>query len=189
MSKSLSFFTALLAGLSLVIPLAGASETGKPASAAKQASPAKPRAAAKSSNPIANEAARKGVINCKKRIEDVTGAFAKSGSAGAFLFTPQQDANGHVFSTSMEIVTPTSIGYVSANFSPAGRFGCDASYDAVTYWNVSCAQTAALAFPKIKPAGYIKQAIQILDGGPNLRVFLMPAGQGCVAVKKEVLSD
>lgn len=139
-------------------------------------------------NPVAQGAAKQGVKSCLKRINQVTSFIASNANAGAFLFPASPpDADQHVFSTSMEIVSPNALGYASANFAPVGSDGCGAIYDAVTYWNLNCGQTAAAVFPQLKPAGLIKQNIQILEGGATIRVFLMPAGQGCVAIKKEVV--
>lgn len=170
-------------------PKPAAKPAGKSASA-----PAKPKAPsaqgavnAKPLNPIAQQVGKMGVNTCLPRIDQVTRYFSNSATLGAFAFPPHPDADKHVFSLSMEVINPNAVGYVSSSFSPTAD-GCDAVYDAVTYWSVSCKETAAKAFPNIKAVGVVKQDLLVLDGGPKMRVFLMPAGHGCVAIKKEILN-
>ena len=51
----------------------------------------------------------------------------------------------------------------------------------------SCALTAARQFAGLKTIGKLKKDISVLDGGVATKVFLMPAGSGCVSIKKEVV--
>ena len=49
------------------------------------------------------------------------------------------------------------------------------------------ARVATQQFAGLKRAGQMKTNITLLDGGPATKVFLMPAGSGCVSIKKEVV--
>jgi len=59
-------------------------------------------------------------------------------------------------------------------------------YDSVEYVNKSCLEMEKLVFKDLKRIGVLKKNIVVLDGG-TLKIFLMPAGSGCVVIKKEVL--
>ncbi len=65
--------------------------------------------------------------------------------------------------------------------------GCGAAYDAVVYWPLKCDAVAAKQFASLKKVGQLKKDISVLDGGVATKVFLMPAGSGCVSIKKEVV--
>jgi hypothetical protein len=81
------------------------------------------------------------------------------------------------------------LAYSTASFAPSGSSvsGCSGAYEAISYWATSCEQIATTEFAQLKTTGMINRAIKVLDGGPTMRVFLMPAGQGCIAIKKEVI--
>ena len=44
--------------------------------------------------------------------------------------------------------------------------------------------TAAAAAPKPSDSMLTRW---VIDGGPTMRIFLMPAGPGCIQIKKEVM--
>ena len=41
-------------------------------------------------------------------------------------------------------------------------------------------------FKNLKREGVLKENIVVLGGGP-VKVFLMPAGSGCIVIKKEIV--
>jgi len=49
------------------------------------------------------------------------------------------------------------------------------------------ARVGTQQFAGLKRAGQMKTNITLLDGGPATKVILMPAGSGCVSIKKEVV--
>lgn len=87
----------------------------------------------------------------------------------------------------MEVATEQGSAYVSATFAPNQANGCGAAYDAVVYWPLACDALASKQFSSLKKIGMLKKAITVLDGGVATKVFLMPAGTGCVAIKKEIV--
>jgi hypothetical protein len=190
-SKIVRGFLAALLSVWLGAELTGGASAAEPKAPTpkKPAAPAvaKPAAPAKPLNAIATAAANQGVTTCLGRIDQVTSFIGTNATIGAFLFNAPDNADKRVYSTSMEVHVADTLGYVSATFAPVGSGGCGAAYDAVTYWPNDCGHTAQTTFAHMKPAGLVKKDIQILEGGPALRVFLMPAGQGCVAIKKEVV--
>lgn len=138
-------------------------------------------------NSLAQVAQKAGVVDCLGRINQVSN-FLVSGSqqSGASLIIPQQAANERMTSIAFEIKTPQVLSYASAEFAPLAT-SCGGTYETVTHWQNSCKDVANKGYAKLKFVGAIQSSILVLEGGPQLRVFLMPAGSGCVAIKKEVV--
>jgi hypothetical protein len=113
----------------------------------------------------------------------VATALTANTQSGVFIFPVQKQPDQHIFSTSFELIRPDdSTIYASASFFP----NQDAVYDTVEYVNMSCEEVEKNIFKNLKRVGVLKKNIVILDGGA-VKVFLMPAGSGCVVIKKEVV--
>jgi hypothetical protein len=138
-------------------------------------------------NAVAQAAQKAGVNDCLGRINQVSG-FLTTGAeqSGASLTVSPQTPNEHTSSVAFEIKSPQVLSYASADFAPLAN-GCGATYEAVTHWQNSCKDVASKGYAQLKFIGVIQSSILVLEGGPQLRVFLMPAGKGCVAIKKEVV--
>jgi hypothetical protein len=140
-------------------------------------------------NGISQAAAKAGVKSCLPTIEKVGNFVTANTRNRGFVFLPPKDADMQVTSASLEVELPNkSIAYASMSTAPTKDGSCDALYETVTYWDAPCPDVAAKGFPQAKLTGALQQQILVLQGGPQLRIFLMPAGaQGCVAIKKEVI--
>jgi hypothetical protein len=138
-------------------------------------------------NVVAQAAQKAGVNDCLARINQVS-SFLTTGAeqSGASLTVSPQTPNEHTSSIAFEIKSPQVLSYASADFAPLAN-GCGATYEAVTHWQNSCKDVASKGYAQLKFIGVIQSSILVLEGGPQLRVFLMPAGKGCVAIKKEVV--
>lgn len=138
-------------------------------------------------NSIAQAAQKAGVVNCLGRINQVSNFLvAGSQQSGASLMIPPQAPNDRVASIAFEIKSPQVLSYASADFAPLAS-SCGGTYEAVTHWQNNCKDVATKGYAQLKFIGVIQSSILVLEGGPQLRVFLMPAGSGCVAIKKEVV--
>lgn len=146
-----------------------------------------PAPEASSANPVVQSAAKTGVVTCLKRIDQVTGFLVRGAQGGVFLFPVPNDINRRLYTTSLEVAAGDTLAYASASFSPVGAEDCSGVYEAITYWPLNCKETAAKGFSQLKPAGVVKSRVQVLEGGSAMRVFLMPADKGCIAIKKEVM--
>ncbi len=143
--------------------------------------PAQPSVSATS--PVAQAAVQAGVISSIQRINQVVTFLTTNNQSGACIFLVQSPPDEHVFSTSFEIVTPNNaIIYATASFFP----NQDAVYDTVEYVNKGGEELATTVFKNLKRVGVLKKNIIMLDGG-NVKVFLMPAGSGCVVIRKEIV--
>jgi len=135
---------------------------------------------------VTQAAVKLGVLSSVSRINQVATFLTKGNQSGVFLFPPQQPPDQHVFSTSFELIRQDESAeatlYASASFFP----NLDAVYDTVEFVNKSCDELEKTVFKSLKRVGVIKKNIVFFDAG-NVKVFLMPAGSGCVVIKKEVV--
>lgn len=177
----------LLIALSLAAPFSFAQEK-KGAVAPKAAAPAT-QAAKPAINPITEAATKAGVKTCTDRINQVSNFLTANTQSGWLLMMSKAQPDKLMVSASMEVATKEVPfpAYVSESFAPNQANGCSGIYETVVFWEEGCQAVAKKQFTTLKATGVLSKTITVLDGGSNLKVFLMPAGKGCVAIKKEVM--
>ena len=183
----------LIPVLLCIAPAHAASQT-KPAPAAATSPSVVPVTSARSSaspqppqiGPVAQGAAQSGLRRCLPRIDQVANFLSAGGQTGAMIFASPLDADNRISSVSLEVLGSNGLSYIDTSYAPSAG-GCDAMYQTVTYWSNACDEVAKVAFPSFPRASALRQHIAVLDGGPSAKVFLLPAGAGCVSIKKEVL--
>jgi hypothetical protein len=136
---------------------------------------------------VTQAAVQKGVLNCAGRINQVVNFLGFNAKAGAVLMIPPAQPDSRLIPVAMEIPFEGGVAYVSASFAPNQANGCGATYDSILYWPLSCDKVQVQQFKALKETGKMSKEITILDGGSDLKVFLMPAGSGCISIKKEVV--
>lgn len=107
-------------------------------------------------------------------------------SSGVSLTAAPANGSG-MFSPSLDSRDGAGPHFVSAFLIANSRGGCDAGYDDVRYWPKSCADLAVQELANLgvlKPLGAV---VSTFIMGPNQHVYLMPAGPGCVTIRKELL--
>lgn len=127
------------------------------------------------------------MLICASRINQVVTFLTANTKSSAYLFTPQRQPDQSIFSVSLGMEgrnAPTK--YASASFAPTTNGQAAAVYDTVEYVAQSCAEVEKSIFKNLKRKGSLGKDIVILDGGA-VTVFLMPAGSGCIVIKKEVV--
>jgi len=180
----LVFFLCLLLPSGSIAETKTSQKASAKAPAASAATQAKPVI-----NGVTQAAFNAGVKTCAGRINQVTN-FLTAGTkgSGAFLFVPPANPDQQMFSVSMEIPTSAStFAYASASFAPNQANGCGGMYETVVYWPQNCNAVAKSNFANLKVTGVVAKNIAVLDAGVSTRIFLMPAGSGCVSIKKEII--
>jgi hypothetical protein len=125
---------------------------------------------------------------CTDRINQVSNFLTANTNSGWMLFQSKSQPDQRLITASIEAATKEAgAAYISESFAPVAGGGCAGIYETVVFWESGCADVAKKQFPSIKATGVLSKNITVLDGGSNLKVFLMPAGKGCVAIKKEVM--
>jgi hypothetical protein len=165
----------------------GPAQATAPAAAMSPAAEPQP-APNRGPNAITLAAAQRGALSCASRIEQVTNYLGAGTQGGALLMVTPQSPDRQLISLAMELPLPTGASaYGTASFAPGQANGCGATFDSVSYWPSACAAVASQQFAQLKPSRALRKDITVLDGGPAMKVFLMAAGEGCVAIKKEIV--
>lgn len=143
----------------------------------------------KLSNYISNITTQAGVLACASRVTQVTNFLVPPPKqAGALMMTVFEDRDQQLVPLLLETESDSGPVYISASFAPNQINGCGASYETVSYWPEKC---TAVAFNKqfewFKSAGVLHKKVQVLSKGAATKIFLMPAGNGCIVIKKEVV--
>lgn len=141
-------------------------------------------------NNITQVAVTSGVLACTSRINQVANFLTDDiKGVGSLLFVPPDDQDRRLISVSLELPAETHapVAYASASFAPNQSNGCGAMYESVIYWNQGCDVVATRNFGELRIVGPLAKDITALDGGIWTKVFLMPAGSGCVSIKKEII--
>ncbi len=136
---------------------------------------------------VTQAAVQKGVLNCASRINQVVNFLGFTAKAGAVLMIPPTQPDARLIPVAMEIPFEGGVAYASASFAPNQANGCGATYDSVVYWPLPCDKVQEQQFKALTAKGNISKEIKILDVGEGIKFFLMPAGSGCISIKKEVV--
>lgn len=103
------------------------------------------------------------------------------------MFVDPKQPNQGLASVSQEISNGQSLSYVGTAYAPTPDGQCSAVYEAVSFWQGKCDDVASKVFPSFARSNNLRQHVLVLDAGASAKVFLMPAGNGCVSIKKEVV--
>lgn len=139
------------------------------------------------SNAITQAAVKQGILSCASRINSVTNFLGYTPQSGVIIQPPPSQPDQRMVPVSIENQTEVGSAYVSANFAPNQANGCGATYDSVVYWAMSCDALADKQYGNLNKVGNLGKTIKVLDGGLATKIFLMPAGSGCISIKKEVV--
>ncbi len=137
-------------------------------------------------NPITLAAVQSGILSGASRINQITDFIPNKNPSSAFIFPAAQNPDKHIFSVSMEIFPDNALSvYATASFSPNLTGGWDAVYDTVEYIDQPMENVIAQVFAGIAPKK-LGRDILLYEAG-DVKFFLIPAGKGCVIIKKEVV--
>jgi len=162
----------------------------KPAPAARARPGAAPVASggATGVNAVTLALVQAGVLSCATRVNQLVNFLAPGKSRqGAIIFPPTAQPDRRLASFSMAVRAGNGqLAYVTGSIAPNQANGCGAEYETVSYWAGTCRDLAATQLKGARVWGPFGRDMVMLMAG-TARFFLMPAGSGCVAIKKEVL--
>ncbi|MFT3847146.1 MAG: hypothetical protein QM739_00255 [Propionivibrio sp.] len=139
---------------------------------------------------VAQAASRAGVLACAGRIDQVSQFIGANAKVGAYFFAPPAPPDQRLVSFSYEVQPQTANAppaYASASFAPNQANGSGAVYEAVVYWPQKCNTVAARQFAQFRKGRSLQKDVLVLESETPARIFLMPAGSGCVSIKKELV--
>ena len=157
-----------------------------PASLGTVAPPAAAASAAGGFNAVTSTLQKAGVVRCSKQIQKVTDFLASKSHIGTMVFPTASNPDDSLVSISSEIISGTTLTYASANFAPRADGG-SAEYEQVSHWSNSCDDVFTVNYINFKPMGVLQQQITVFYTNPATRVMMIPAGTGCVVIKKEIV--
>lgn len=136
---------------------------------------------------IAEAAAQRGVVRCLGKIDALARSLAEKHDIGVFIFNDLAGPDSRTVSISMELSPSPSGGsaYASASFTPNALGGCEVLVESVLYWSSRCA-LVGLAYPGYESTGPLLANIEARSPTGSARLFLMPAGTGCISIEKSV---
>lgn len=139
---------------------------------------------------IIDQANAAGMKNCARPFGQLVEFLGANAGVGGQLFYPPAIADISQISLSMEIAAPASQteSFASMYVAPVLAGQCAYSYDTVTYWPAACPEVSAQIFPKMETEGVLLKDIKVIrnPGNSLMRIYLMPAGPGCISIKKEL---
>jgi hypothetical protein len=187
-SAALIYSAIFMIIISIFLPLAASAENKSPAPAVSTSEAKSEQKTKPTVNRITDAAMKSGVKSCLERIDQVSNFLTANTESGWLMSVPGSEPDRRLISASIEVATKEApSAYASESFAPNQANGCAGMYETVVYWESGCPDVGKKQFSTFKTAGVLSKSISILDGGAGVRVFLMPAGRGCVAIKKEVL--
>ena len=137
-------------------------------------------------HPITKAAVDAGFLAPAVRLNQVANFLTAGTQSGSLLFLRPGQTDRDMLSSSFEAVRgDNSSLYASASFA-SGPVGYEAVYDTVEYGSAPCSDIEKQVFSNLKKLGVLKKNITVLNSG-TVKVFLMPAGKGCVVIKKEIV--
>ena len=134
---------------------------------------------------ITKTAQEAGIKSCLPTIQDMEKFFGEDNSYGSWSFWSKENPNKALFSVSIEIDFTDGMHLVDLTVAPTADGMCAYSYTRTWHSPKSCMAVAQEDFLK----GYtykteLNKKIGSFAKG-DIKVFLMPAGDGCVVQKKE----
>lgn len=183
--------TVVAVGMAAGVVSVTAQNSNRPRAPEAASKPAQAAAVNKDGNAekqLSQAAQSLGVRTCKPMLDKVNRYLIGDNASWGMLYASPDNPNTRILSSAIAIETlQGSTTYVSASYAPNGDMACGVAYEAVTYWNESCADVSSKVLKDLRPIGTLGNKVAMLDGGPAMRMFLMPAGTGCVQIKKEIV--
>lgn len=139
-------------------------------------------------HPLAEALRAQGVRRCLTRAHQAATYLTRGGVAyGGTLFVSTQAPDTSIATISIELRAQDALAYATLTLTPrAASETCAATYELFQHWNLACPALARQRYPQLlDTAKPLSQSITALGNHPTQRVFLIPAGTGCISVEKD----
>ena len=146
------------------------------------------QAAPQPANVLQRAVANAGISTCLNAVRALGPALTGPENSYAVVLMANPAApDSSVFSATIERAEPAGTRFVSADFAPTAKGGCDVSYDMVDTWAKSCKDVAVQELKYAQPLNVIGRDINVISYGPTHHVYLIKTAGGCISISKEVL--
>lgn len=133
------------------------------------------------------QAKTNGIKTCISAVEKVSN-FIADGDHGASSVWNSKVPDESAFSSVIERTYSDGAILTSMTVARTKSEHCYAEYEKVIYFTDNCMATVQKNYKDAEYKGEVNKNITSLNQG-GVDVFLMPAGTGCVVVRKEILMD
>ena len=137
-------------------------------------------------NPITAALQKAGVKRCAVQMQNVTSFLTQKSRSRTTVFPLATDPDDSLVSISSEIMVSNVASYAGATFAPRAD-GCSAVYEHVSHWQNQCEDVYAAQYASFKPQGSLQVQIKVYYNNAATQVMMVPAGTGCVVIKKEIV--
>lgn len=134
----------------------------------------------------AGQAAQAGVRNCLPVIEKTEAFLARGQSGNSLAFWDRAAPDANIFSAVLALESTTGNSLANLNVVPTPDGQCAVEYTQTGYVPQTCAE-------HFKTLGEAARFVRDLNSktaliqGQGVQIFLSPAGQGCLWMRKEIL--
>jgi hypothetical protein len=153
-------------------------------SAAAQVAPAAP--APKSIDRISATMAQAGIKRCAPIVRRVAEFLIEDGVAGyrVRLTGAVPDQSPIVLTMESRHRALGTVRYATVSVVPQAN--CSGFYEQSIYWPVTCNVLKANNFANFPAAKFLHSAVALSEASATVQLAMLPAGGGCVSIKKEI---
>lgn len=133
------------------------------------------------------QAKKAGLTKCLPAIKKITDFIIEDGNAGAHSFWNTDNPNGSAFSAMIERNFSDGTILTNVTVAPTTNGSCYVEYQKIVNFNKSCL-AAAQGLEGAKYKAELNKEVAVLEHG-TVSVYLIPNGNQCTMVRKEVIMD
>lgn len=139
-------------------------------------------------HPLAENLAKMGAFSCAEKANQIGNFLGGDTAPDLIIHTPQDSPNNRLLMSTMIIHdSDKQVVAGSISMAPNQVNGCGASYHAVSFFGKACMSATAEKYPSLKFQSINKTDTQIAVINKSLWILAMPAGNGCIFIKEEIL--
>jgi hypothetical protein len=137
---------------------------------------------------LAQQMAKLGAFSCAAKTNQVANFLSPAGSDTALLHVPTGNADRSLISASLFMpMGPKQVAVANITVAPNQANGCGATYQTFFYHAKACKQAMAEIYPNLKTQPVGDSGVDLGGINRNAQVFSVPAGEGCILIKQEVV--
>ena len=137
---------------------------------------------------LSQQMAKLGAFSCAARVNQVASFLSPAGKDTALLHMPTANTDRSLMSASLFIpMGPQQVAVANIAVAPNQANGCGASYQTFFYHAKACKQAMAEIYPNLKTQPVGDSGVDLGGINRNAQVFSVPAGEGCILIKQEVV--
>lgn len=135
---------------------------------------------------VAAAAAQLRMSACASQLQTIV-TFLLEGQDGNFTLQPLgPDSNRWPVVVALESSHPANGRTRLATIIVSPGAGCSGFYQQTIWWAEPCSQVKRSLFADFQNPRLLHREVQVSEANAALQLYLMPAGSGCVSVKKEL---